>query len=165
MTDEEITRWQERIQDITGKYNVDGGGCDSGDPLDFSAAEIQMALAKLEDEKDELSKTLSDKESIIAGFVDLLKNSEVPGACWMHDPPGDAAFEKDDCPTCKVVGESASIAQAHDNKLRAEGWFQCIEMMKGLYLSAGIPNKRMEALANILNREAKAKAAEEKTGS
>lgn len=46
--DKEQARWQEAINDLCCKLapeaNIDGGGCDSGDPLDFSLAEIAQAV-------------------------------------------------------------------------------------------------------------------------
>ena len=52
----EITRWQNAIYALLQKAvpdaNVDGGGCDSGDPLDFTLSEISQALGYLKSERD-----------------------------------------------------------------------------------------------------------------
>jgi len=50
----EENRWCDAIENITKKYEVDGSGCDSGDPLDLMVAEIRLALTKVEDERDTL---------------------------------------------------------------------------------------------------------------
>ena len=51
-----------------------------------------------------------------------------------------------------------STIEAHDKEVEARGWFRCIEYLKGLYLAADIPDKRQEALANLLMTEAKRRA-------
>jgi hypothetical protein len=46
----EQARWRERIDGILRKAvpDVDGSGCDSGDPLDLTATEIQLVINELE---------------------------------------------------------------------------------------------------------------------
>ena len=46
----EQTRWQERIDAILRQAvpDVDGSGCDSGDPLDLTATEIELVINELE---------------------------------------------------------------------------------------------------------------------
>jgi len=49
-TERELLRWQELIRDelvnLSGTDKIDGAGCDSGDPLDFTIAEIRQAFDK-----------------------------------------------------------------------------------------------------------------------
>ena len=58
--DKELARWQHDIYNLlcatVGEpyHRIDGGGCDSGDPLDFTMAEIGQALAILRDEQEAL---------------------------------------------------------------------------------------------------------------
>jgi hypothetical protein len=45
--DDEIPRWQNAIRELCISecgQNVDGSGCDSGDPLDLTLTEIQLAF-------------------------------------------------------------------------------------------------------------------------
>jgi hypothetical protein len=48
MIDKEQARWQQRIYALLEKecpsINIDGSGCDSGDPLDLTEAEVHQAL-------------------------------------------------------------------------------------------------------------------------
>lgn len=62
-TDDEVRRFQDGIRDYLIEQwkvpddRIDGAGCDSGDPLDFTKAEIGQAIAFLSDQHDaELSK-------------------------------------------------------------------------------------------------------------
>ena len=55
-TDKEIRRMQDGIRDHLIKLGapdnlIDGAGCDSGDPLDFTTAEITQAFNYFEDQK------------------------------------------------------------------------------------------------------------------
>ncbi len=48
--DDEIPRWQNEIHKLLVSecgQDVDGSGCDSGDPLDFTLTEIQLAFNAL----------------------------------------------------------------------------------------------------------------------
>lgn len=44
----EQTRWQDRLDWLHQKYGVDGSGCDSGDPLDLTDAEVHAAITLFE---------------------------------------------------------------------------------------------------------------------
>lgn len=51
--DKEQRRWQDRIDNIVCRYiegGVDGSGCDSGDPLDMTATELELAFGKMLEE-------------------------------------------------------------------------------------------------------------------
>ncbi len=56
--DTELRRWQDAIRDLICKNtpgaDIDGGGSDSGDPLDFTLAEISQGLSHLQNEIDDL---------------------------------------------------------------------------------------------------------------
>lgn len=50
LVEQEVMRWQKAIYELCKKYagdSIDGGGCDSGDPLDFTLAEISQAFELL----------------------------------------------------------------------------------------------------------------------
>lgn len=49
----EQARWQARFEFLHREYGVDGGGCDSGDPLDFTEAEVRASLTLITDERDD----------------------------------------------------------------------------------------------------------------
>ena len=57
--DKEMGRWQDAIKDLLDKNlpdpddDVDGSGCDSGDPLDLSLSEISQALSRWQDKLHE----------------------------------------------------------------------------------------------------------------
>lgn len=55
---DEIGRWQKAIYDLLRAHvphpdSIDGGGCDSGDPLDFTLSEISQALEQLKEARSE----------------------------------------------------------------------------------------------------------------
>lgn len=56
--DAELGRWQqaiyEQICEACPGANIDGAGCDSGDPLDFTQSEIGQGLAHWIDNRDDL---------------------------------------------------------------------------------------------------------------
>lgn len=62
----EQARWQNEIYQqlrlACPKANIDGKGCDSGDPLDFTISEIWQALAHLSDERDALKEALKNAQ-------------------------------------------------------------------------------------------------------
>ena len=53
---EEQARWQEAIRELLVRYHpdVDGSGCESGDPLDVTLAEINMTLIHMQNKIDVL---------------------------------------------------------------------------------------------------------------
>lgn len=63
MDDKEVGRWQQAIYELCCKAveglrearTIDGAGCNSGDCLDFSLAEISQAVCSLRDEIDLLT--------------------------------------------------------------------------------------------------------------
>src|SRR6476469_377899 len=56
--EEEQGRWQDAIYALLCSRvpddKIDGKGCDSGDPLDFTLSEIAQALSHLQNESDDL---------------------------------------------------------------------------------------------------------------
>jgi hypothetical protein len=56
IADEEATRWQKRFEWLHQKYGVDGGGCDSGDPLDFTETEVQLVIVQFENQITDLTR-------------------------------------------------------------------------------------------------------------
>ena len=59
--DAEQARWQDAIAELLALHDAltDGAGCDSGDPLDFSLAQIRNALGAWEDRVDEAQDDLA----------------------------------------------------------------------------------------------------------
>jgi hypothetical protein len=55
--EKELRRWQEAIREAVIKHSgapdhiIDGGGCDSGDPLDLTLAEIAQGFAYVRGER------------------------------------------------------------------------------------------------------------------
>ena len=82
----EQSRWQARFEFLADEYEVDGGGCDSGDPLDFTESEVRQVITKLTDKCDEA--TLAENEACaqvcddMSGWRDWanLKHENFPGA-------------------------------------------------------------------------------------
>jgi hypothetical protein len=87
--DTEQGRWQETIYNLvtkeTGQLHpppmIDGAGCDSGDPLDFTLSEIQQAIGAWEDHAAKLhtarqkdAETIAELEAENEGLVRLLQN-------------------------------------------------------------------------------------------
>jgi hypothetical protein len=57
VVDKEQARWQKSIYDLARKHaiapdDIDGSGCDSGDPLDLTLAEIGQVICQLENPQD-----------------------------------------------------------------------------------------------------------------
>lgn len=67
--DKEIGRWQDAIYDLcckrAPKANIDGAGCDSGDPLDLTLAEIGQMAGALEEDSDALHSQLTEARARI----------------------------------------------------------------------------------------------------
>jgi hypothetical protein len=69
--DIEAGRWQSAIYKLLisqAGESIDGGGCDSGDPLDFTLAEVSQALAILKDKADA---SLAENTRLRAHVVEL----------------------------------------------------------------------------------------------
>ena len=66
----EIRRWQDGIRDHLIKQfdvpdgRIDGAGCDSGDPLDFTLAEITQGIGYLIDDRPSLSDAIKEVEKM-----------------------------------------------------------------------------------------------------
>jgi hypothetical protein len=66
----EIRRWQDGIRDHLIKQfdvpdgRIDGAGCDSGDPLDFTLAEITQGIGYLIDVRPSLSDAIKEVEKM-----------------------------------------------------------------------------------------------------
>lgn len=71
--DNEQERWQDALDNLFAQLvpdaDIDGGGCDSGDPLDFSISEISQAIQyverKAEAELAEEKRKVEGKEQVI----------------------------------------------------------------------------------------------------
>lgn len=78
MSEDEICRWQDAIRVLLLKHapkaNIDGGGCDSGDPLDLTLCEISQAFAYFEDRAfDALQEIGLDSEGYDSALDAVLK--------------------------------------------------------------------------------------------
>lgn len=68
--DNELRRWQDGIRDHLIKQfdvpadRIDGAGADSGDPLDFTLAEITQGIGYLIDDRPPLSAAISEVEKM-----------------------------------------------------------------------------------------------------
>jgi hypothetical protein len=95
--EKETGRWQEAIytkvcKDCPG-VNIDGAGSDSGDPLDFTLAEIGQALnhwldkcAKAEKQRDEALRNLESLREVVGNMHDALLTCEYYcGNCSAND--------------------------------------------------------------------------------
>lgn len=90
----EQARWQEAIDKVVSKVypNRDGGGCDSGDPLDLTLAEIQQAFNFQQDIITEQAATIERLTKLTRGF------------CEAHDA------DCDGCPCCEAVKQADKLA-------------------------------------------------------
>lgn len=98
--DREAGRWQEEVYDLLRKHvphpdAIDGGGCDSGDPLDFTLAEVSQGLDQLQAQLQAVTGELASIKS-----PDLKKEKLVHGmncSAW-HSEHGQEV-NAEDC-TC-----------------------------------------------------------------
>ncbi len=71
----ELGRWQEKIRnrlmdETGGDIDIDGRGCDSGDPLDVTLAEIGQAIEYIRSLKHAAMRVLEDMTPGTAEFID-----------------------------------------------------------------------------------------------
>lgn len=73
-TEAECARWQNAIYELCcaklkdlPDVNIDGKGCDSGDPLDFTLSEISQAI-------NAWQSATADKDAVIAGLREAAKD-------------------------------------------------------------------------------------------
>lgn len=71
VVDKELRRWQDAIRDRlielgAPDWKIDGAGCDSGDPLDFTLAEVGQGVGYFVDQLEQLrSLNQTQAESIV----------------------------------------------------------------------------------------------------
>ena len=73
--DKELRRWQDAIRDKlidlgAPDHLIDGAGCDSGDPLDFTLAEVGQGAGYFADEAESLRTALRQAHNAAQAFVD-----------------------------------------------------------------------------------------------
>jgi hypothetical protein len=99
--DQEQERWQEAIRnlliDLTGNQDIDGSGCDSGDPLDVTLDEIRQAF------EPEVFESVSTK--IVKGFDEFSFDI----ASGKHD---EVVFSRQW--KCDQCGKSVGLGESHD---------------------------------------------------
>lgn len=133
-TGKEIRRWQDAIRDKMISMGVpdskiDGAGCDSGDPLDFTLAEIGQGVGYFIDQLDELrAPSPSVREAAEAAAHEFFFSGSVPkttehaiehlaAIIAKHCSPVSAAGgDEDDRPSCWHCG----VVLAYAPKLRCE---------------------------------------------
>lgn len=78
MDDKEQKRWQDEIYERlikVAKENempvdlIDGGGCESGDPLDFTLSEIFEVIIFFVDKSDDLQKQLVHEKKVAENLI------------------------------------------------------------------------------------------------
>lgn len=86
----EQARWQEAIYaecvDTSGHKELDGSGCDSGDPLDLTVAEVGMAIGYVIDQRDELKCALADVTDELRIARDLCDKMQEQRAAYARIP-------------------------------------------------------------------------------
>jgi hypothetical protein len=75
-------RWQVAIYDFLCRQSeypeaIDGGGCDSGDPLDFTLAEINQLIVQLKnDRNDAVARLTGERDAQAEKRLDILLNDD-----------------------------------------------------------------------------------------
>lgn len=99
----ELRRWQDAIRDLLLEHvpgaDIDGGGGDSGDPLDFTLAEISQGMVFRENQAfdclfshklaDQIRKGESATDCLCRLFADLTKQRDEYRAKMLDALPGD----------------------------------------------------------------------------
>lgn len=62
--EEEQIRWQDRLDFVHQKYDIDGSGCDSGDPLDLTCTEMHGLAVLYENEKYDHEHTREERDTL-----------------------------------------------------------------------------------------------------
>jgi hypothetical protein len=101
--DAEVGRWQDAIYRLCVRLagdSIDGGGCDSGDPLDFTLAEVSQAIALLTDRAEaaeaKVAELEADRAALRAGIAmafPLLKEEQ--HVCEQSFLPQPTAMEEE----------------------------------------------------------------------
>ena len=81
--DKELGRWQQAIYELCRKHAIvpdciDGGGTDSGDPLDFTLSEIGQVICQLENPQD---------------YAESKRKCTCPKTQWTGSEPNDSTCE------------------------------------------------------------------------
>lgn len=96
--EKEQGRWQKAIYELLVKAtddSIDGGGCDSGDPLDFTLAEISQALGILKEKSESVAPpSLPTQES--KGFSYVGECMDCGGSWGIKDTVAG-------CPSCSIT--------------------------------------------------------------
>lgn len=109
--DEEVGRWQQAIYELCSDVcEVDGKGTDSGDPLDFTLAEIGQAIAHL---KDALAADKDDWRKVVESLDDAVRLLEV-AQCPNCDGSGGKQISETEWDQCLWCHEKEiAIARRH----------------------------------------------------
>lgn len=86
--DQELRRWQDEIRDAVIRHSgapdsrIDGAGCDSGDPLDLSLAEISQGFAWITDKHAEtVANVTRERDEAVAAHL-RLHTAVANGLSW-----------------------------------------------------------------------------------
>ena len=146
--EQETLRWQDGIRDKLISLGVpdnliDGAGCDSGDPLDFTLAEISQGVAFFSGEVEQLRALLSEKLKERDGtWIDKM------GACKVCD--GEIPYGH--ISSCDIWKLEQSVEQLRKALEEARG------ALGGMLASAGsdteVDTKRLDWLEDIIRPDA-----------
>ena len=94
--DGEQARWQKAIYDLLCRLtkgiehlNIDGAGCDSGDPLDFTLSEISQAIGAVIDQREQLEADCGVMRCTLEGYAECGDGCTC-GDGWSHDAAREA---------------------------------------------------------------------------
>lgn len=91
--DKEIRRWQEAIRDKlidlgAPDWKIDGAGCDSGDPLDFTLAEVGQGAGYFVDRVDELRAAIPKLVAVLTSILqeaEFVAEAKAPFSTWVAE--------------------------------------------------------------------------------
>lgn len=74
---DEIVRWQQAIYELCQEHypDVDGSGCDSGDELDLTLAEIQEVFNMYQDQIDDMKENFKEIKDLL-GNISILSDED-----------------------------------------------------------------------------------------
>lgn len=90
--EKEQARWQDELDKLFAHLvpdaQIDGGGCDSGDPMDFSMSEISQALVYVIDQRDAAIAQRDQALAVAKGLGEVLKELRTNIKLWKSSGAG-----------------------------------------------------------------------------
>ena len=110
-------RWQkaiyDKVRELSGTDNIDGAGCDSGDPLDFTLSEISQGFVHVINERDDRIAELETIERAICEYGTEEGLSLVGYTTELHRL--EALLKREDiCPGCGK-NEASRFCECEEN--------------------------------------------------